>query len=129
MIQLILQWNCLKHYEKEKINMYSQEIVISPDIFEKINKAFTPGFDEDLDLKSYKENLKLKSVLFDKNENDESILFDKIKEIMDLSSDFGKQKINSILKSLLQSGKIAYKTIPKIHNYCNDLFDDNFHKE
>ncbi|MBK7159495.1 MAG: hypothetical protein IPH77_13385 [Ignavibacteria bacterium] len=64
--------------------MYLQEIVISPDIFEKISRAFSENFDEDIDLKSYKENLYLKKILFDDVANGESIIFKEIKNIISI---------------------------------------------
>ena len=106
--------------EKGKTNMYLQEIVINPDIFEKISRAFSPGSDEDIDLKSYKENLKSKSILFDKIDDDSSLIYDKIIEILSKSSDSGKDRIDIILKSFLKSDKIRYLSISKSKKYCRD---------
>lgn len=100
--------------------MYLQEIVINPDIFEKISRAFSPGSDEDIDLKSYKENLKSKSILFDKNEDGTSLIDFRIKEILSESSDFGKDRIDIILKSFLKSDKIRYLSVSKSKKYCRD---------
>lgn len=100
--------------------MYLQEIVINPDIFEKISRAFSPGSDEDIDLKSYKENLKSKSILFDKIDDDSSLIYDKIIEILSKSSDSGKDRIDLILKSFLKSDKIRYLSVSKSKKYCRD---------
>lgn len=104
--------------------MYLQEVVISPDIFEKISKAFSQEFEIDLDLRSYKNNLALKKVLFDKNEVNESEIEKRINEIKNSSSDFGKQKIDSILKLFLISGRNEFKKINNCKNFCEDTIQN-----
>ena len=100
--------------------MYLQEIVISPDIFEKISRAFSENFDEDIDLKSYKENLNLKKILFDDVANGESIIFKEIKNIISNSTGFGRQKIDSVLKIFLKEGRCEYREIRNSKKYCKD---------
>jgi len=101
--------------------MYLQDIVISPDIFEKISRAFSLDSDEYLDLKSYNENLNLKKILFDKNESEESKINNKIQEIINSSSDFGKKIIESILRNFEKSEKIEFKEIKNCKKYAKDI--------
>ncbi len=94
--------------------------MISPDIFEKISRAFSENYDEDIDLKSYKENLNLKKILFDEDSNKESIIYNEIKSIISGSTDFGKQKIDSVLKIFLKEGRCEYREIMNSKKYCKD---------
>ena len=100
--------------------MYLQEIVISPDIFEKIGRAFEPDSNEDIDLKSYKENLALKKIVFEKGTDEGSLILNAIEEMMENFNDFGKHKMNSVLKSFLLSNRVEFKTIDKAENYTEN---------
>lgn len=100
--------------------MYRQEIVISPDIFEKISRAFSDNTDIDIDLKSYKENLNLKKVLFDKDKNNKSVLLNEIKIILSKSSDFGRQKIDTILKMFQSGERCNYRDLKLMKVYSKD---------
>ncbi|MBK6771342.1 MAG: DUF3696 domain-containing protein [Ignavibacteria bacterium] len=113
-------YEAIREIKKRKINMYLQEIVISPDIFEKISRAFSENYDEDIDLKSYKENLNLKKILFDDVANGESIIFKEIKNIISNSTGFGRQKIDSVLKIFLKEGRCEYREIRNSKKYCKD---------
>lgn len=100
--------------------MYLQEIVISPDIFEKIGRAFEPNSNEDIDLKSYKENLALKKIIFEKGTDESSLILNAIEEMMEKFNDFGKQKMNSVLKSFLLSNRVEFRTIDKAENFTKN---------
>jgi hypothetical protein len=56
-----------------------QEIVICPDIFEKIIESYSVDSDSDIDLKTYKENLKLKKLVLDSG--DKAYLFNSINSV------------------------------------------------
>lgn len=110
--------------------MYLQEVVISPDIFELISKAFSENFEIDLDLKSYKKNLYLKKILLDRDVSGKSFLYNRINKIKESSSDFGKSKIDLILRIFDKSGRQEYKILDnkktfskqnKIHNQLLNL--------
>lgn len=99
--------------------MYLQDIVISPDIFEKINKAHDIDSDIDIDFRSYKENLNLKKLVLDSNSgNGDSKLWNQINHILQTANDFGRKKIDSILKTFLESSsKIQFVHIDEIKKY------------
>lgn len=89
--------------------MYRQDIIISPDIFEIISRAFSYDYDVDIDLKSYIENLKLKNLMLDlAGEDNESVILKEIVKIAECSSDIGKKKIKIILDLFLKSERIKY---------------------
>lgn len=100
--------------------MHLQEIVISPDIFEKIGRAFTPDSDEDIDLKSYRENLEMKKVVFENSGSGDSEIFDAIQELLDKYGDFGKKKIESVLRSIQKPGKHEFRELKSPRKYCSD---------
>lgn len=100
--------------------MFIQEIVINPDIFEKISRASSLGSYELIDFKSYNDNLKLKKILFDKDEAGHSIIFNKINEIKKSSSDFGKHQIDYVLRNILSPGKFENKEIFSGKIYCSN---------
>ncbi len=100
--------------------MYLQEIVISPDIFEKIGRAYSPDSDEDLDFMSYKKNLAMKKIVFEKGADEGSLLWNAIEEMMDKFNDLGKQKMNSVLKPFLVANRVEYKTIDKAENFSKN---------
>lgn len=97
--------------------MYFQDIVIHPNIFEKISKAFSLEYDEFVDMKSYVNNLNLKILILDKNEDEKSIVYDKLIKIMNTSSDLGKKMINDILRKFQLSERISFKEIKNGKNY------------
>jgi hypothetical protein len=110
--------------------MYFQDIIISPDIFKKISKAFSIDSNEELDLKSYVENLKLKRLVLDNDEENETSLFvNTIKELYCSSSDLGKKKLDLILNMFITPGKMKYINTSnfqnilssKEHNYLLNL--------
>ncbi|MBX7042361.1 MAG: hypothetical protein K1X85_05615 [Ignavibacteria bacterium] len=100
--------------------MYLQEIVISPNIFEKIGRAYSPDSDEDLDFKSYKKNLAMKKIVFEKDADEGSLIWSAIKEMMEKFDYLGKQKMNSVLKPFLLSNRVEYKTIDKAETFSKN---------
>jgi hypothetical protein len=101
--------------------MIYQDIVMSPEIFSRISKAFSPETDEDLDFKSYKKELELKKIVLDKkSKTGKSEIYDEICRIINTSSDFSKQKLDSILKQFLVSGRNEYKEIDSGTKYTAD---------
>ncbi len=94
--------------------MYLQEIIISPDIFEKLSKEIK------LDQASYLKNLDLKKIVWDKNNDGISILKDTIENIF-LSCSFPFDKIiYEILDSFGNKGKHEFKTLKTTYDYCED---------
>ena len=92
--------------------MFLQDIVISPDIFEKISKAFSDNSNEELDFKSYVENLQLKRLVLDYDEDEKTSLFmNTIRGLSSISSDLGKKRLELILNIFLISGKLKYINI------------------
>lgn len=93
--------------------MYLQEIVVSPDIFAKIVRAFSPEHEEDVDMESYKKNLDLKKIIFDNDQNNDSYIFNELKKAIDGGSDLAKHKIDSILKKFtLVKGNLEFRNVP-----------------
>ena len=101
--------------------MQLQEIVISPDIFEKIGRAFNIDADEDIDLKSYRENLDLKKIVFENSDDGGSSILNSIKELMEKHGDFGRKKIDSVLRSFLKPGRHEFRKIEQPRKYCPNL--------
>lgn len=99
--------------------MYYQEIIISPDIFNKISNYFSESTDYNLDLKSYYSNLKNKTLVVDLDENDFSIFKNEINEIYKKSSKVGKDKINLIIKEFTKSNRILDIKSEKFQNICD----------
>lgn len=85
--------------------MVYQDIVISPDILRLIDNSFR-SIENDIDIKSYKNNLTLKKIILDK----EGYLDLEYRDIINNATDMGKQQIDAILKSFL-NGRIEYKTL------------------
>jgi hypothetical protein len=100
--------------------MQLQEIVISPDIFEKIGRAFNIDSEEDIDLKSYRENLDLKKIVFENSDDGGSSILNSIRELMEKHGDFGKKKIDSVLRSFLKPGRHEFRTIEQPRKYCTN---------
>lgn len=100
--------------------MQLQEIVISPDIFEKIGRAFNIDADEEIDLKSYRENLALKKIVFENSDDSGSSILNSIKELMKEHGDFGRKKIDSVLRSFLTPGRHEFRTIGQPRKYCTN---------
>lgn len=100
--------------------MQLQEFVISPDIFEKIGRAFNVDSDEDIDLRSYRENLDLKKIVFENSGDEGSTILKSINELMDKYGDFGKKKMESVLRSFLKPGRYEFKTIAGYRNYSSN---------
>lgn len=93
--------------------MYLQEIVISPDIFEKLST------DIKLDHASYIKNLKLKKILWDKDEYGDSKLEIKLNEILKQCSFPFDGLIKDIL-DIFKKDKSEYKTINEPVNYSKN---------
>lgn len=94
-----------------------QNILIAPDVFDYITKFYSgdPNI-EDIDLKSYKENLRLKCLILDKRDDDEGI-YSKVKKIINDSSDLAKNKLEIILDEFIQSNRIKFGTSTSNENF------------
>ena len=94
--------------------MAYQEIIISPDILRLIDNSYR-SIENDIDIRSYKNNLNLKKIILDK----EKSLYSEYQNIINNATDLGKQQIDFILKSFLMNGRIEYKTL------SNDFYSSN----
>lgn len=100
--------------------MYLQEVVISPDIFEKVHKAFAKDSDEFLDMKSYLKNLKLKKIIFESEPLGESLISNEYFRFRDNSDDEQKRCIKAMLDTILVSERISVKKVDGNSAYCKD---------
>jgi len=100
--------------------MYLQEVVISPDIFEKVHKAFAKDSDEFLDMKSYLQNLRLKKVIFENEPLDDSVIMNEYSRIRDKSDDEQRRGIKAILDTILVSERFSVKQIDSNSAFCKD---------
>lgn len=100
--------------------MYLQEVVISPDIFEKVHKAFAKDSDEFLDMKSYLKNLKLKKIIFESEPLGESVISNEYFRFRDNSDDEQKRCIKAMLDTILVSERISVKKVAGNSAYCKD---------
>lgn len=98
-----------------------QDIVISPDVFKKLAKYYSDPDEDDIDLKSYKENLELKKLVLDNNTSKErSEILEQIKNIIKNSSDFSRKKIETILNQFLLSDRIGYQNNLKWEKFVSN---------
>ena len=100
--------------------MYLQEVVISPDIFEKVHKAFAKDSDEFLDMKSYLKNLKLKKIIFENEPLGESVISTEYFRFIDNSDDEQKRGIKAMLDIILVSDRCSVKQVDSNSTYCKD---------
>lgn len=82
-----------------------QEIVICPDVFKKI-KEFYIEQNDSIDIKTYKENLKLKKIVLDGGKT--SYLFDAIKCEIEKADYQGKNSCKLILDEFTKSDRIKF---------------------
>jgi hypothetical protein len=109
--------------------MEYQNLLIAPDLFDYLSRYHSgdPACD-DVDLKLYKNNLKLKRLILDKEE-DENGIYKTIKNIIRNSSDFAKDKLEIIIEEFIQSKRIYFSNSNtnikyvknKNHNYYFNL--------
>lgn len=90
------------------IKMIYQDIIICPDIFEKIKISLSDAESEDIDLRAYRENLRLKSLLLD---NSDDGIEQRINKIIENSNYFAKKKLLSILSEFKKSRRLTYYSI------------------
>lgn len=106
-----------------------QNIIISPDVFEYLG-GYIKGepYCDDVDMRSYKQNLKIKRLVLDKREDSDGI-YERIKNIIKNSSDLAKDKLQIILDEFLNSERHTFKenflsreyVKNKEHNYLFNL--------
>lgn len=99
-----------------------QNIIIAPDVFKFIKESYSDPRLEDLDLKSYRNNLKLKCLILDKDKKD-SALLSSLKEAYRDSSDFTKIKLESLIEEFLQSQRVKFKSIKE----CENIVENSNH--
>lgn len=94
-----------------------QNVLICPDVFEYLSGFYSgnPNY-EDIDLKSYKQNLKLKCLILDKSD-DENGVYLRIKNIINSSSDIAKHKLELIIEEFIKSKRIKF-----VENLSNNAF-------
>jgi len=106
-----------------------QNIVIAPDVFRNISRFFGGDPDiEDIDLKSYRETLRLKCLILDREEHTKGV-YASIKEIINQSNDFSRNKLELLIDEFLQSNRIKFERLDKEsefvrnreHNYLFNL--------
>ncbi|MBK7380320.1 MAG: hypothetical protein IPJ03_15255 [Ignavibacteriales bacterium] len=85
-----------------------QEIVICPDVFKKIREFYIEQNDS-IDIKTYKENLKLKKIVLDSGKT--SYLFDAIKCEIEKADYQGKNSCKLILEEFTKSNRIKFDEI------------------
>jgi hypothetical protein len=100
--------------------MYLQEVVISPDIFEKVHNASAKDSDEFLDMRSYLQNLKLKKIIFESEPLGESLISNEYFRFRDNSDDEQKRCIKAMLDTILVSERISVKKVDGNSAYCKD---------
>lgn len=101
--------------------MEYQNVLIAPDVFDYISRYYSndENCEDDIDLRSYKENLKLKCLVLDKDNNSHNV-YEEIKNIIKNTSDFGKHQLEIILNSFLESGRIKFITIDNYEQIVNN---------
>lgn len=105
-----------------------QNILISPDVFNYIRNSYSDPDGEDIDLRSYKQNLQLKCLVLDTRTDDDGV-YSKIKKIIQDSTDLAKNKLQVILDEFLESKRVRFENpvTEKIfadnteHNYLFNL--------
>lgn len=100
--------------------MYLQEVVISPDIFEKVYNVCANNSNEFIDVRSYLENLKLKKVSFENSPEDDSVISSEYFKFRDNSEGEQKRVIKAILDIILVSQRFSVRQIDSKSAYCKD---------
>jgi hypothetical protein len=85
--------------------MKYQELIISPDIFNKFNNFVA------LDYKTYSSNLKNKKFLFDKSADNKSKLFSEIQKVRETLNDTGKMIVDSLFGDIWVTNNFVFLKI------------------
>lgn|GEM_PF-4719594 len=101
-----------------------QKVIITPDVFSFIRDSYTFPDAEDIDFKSYKQNLKLKQLVLDKRMDGQDIL-SQTKCIVQNSNDLSKNKIEMILEEFVMSGRITFRNVETIMEIVDNP-DNNY---